>query len=195
MHKETSISKYVIVSLGIGIAVLAIVFGSILPMAKAKRYIKSVRNLSQVRSMEQFKINFDAVLNFYSPIGDEETGKFLGNEIFGAVNNTKQPEEVSRALVDYIEPRLMKDNVRHLLLVGRMYYAMWMNFKKESDFAKSEEMFLRAHEIGPRLPNPLYGLLDLYQRKGEKEKARITAEEILKEWPTDKRIQGVLMQK
>lgn len=192
MHKEISGGRYAIVVVGIVLASSAIVLGSILPLAKAQLYIDSARNVSQVRSMDQFRENFDAVLKFYSPVGDEEVAKFLGNEIFGAVSNPRQQEEVSRSLVGYIEPYFMKDNVRHLLLVGRMYYALWINFKKESDFAKAEGYFKRAHELGPELPNPLYGLLDLYQKNGDDAKVQELAKEILALWPTDKRIQGLL---
>lgn len=192
MNREVPIWKYAVVAAGTGLTILAIVFGSLLPFLKAQKYITAVRSLSQVRSLDQFRATFDHALDFYSPVGAEETGKFLGNEIFNAVNNPQQQEEISRALVAYIEPHLLKDNVRHLLLLGRMHYMLWLNFKDDRNFASAEQYFLAAHAIGPRLPNPMYGLLELYEKRGDQAKVREFAEKILSYWPSDGRVRAFL---
>lgn len=188
--------KKIIVFLGITFAVLSIYFGSLAPFAKAQRYITGLNAMPTIKSLEDFKKNFDKVFEFYSPVGDEETAKFLGGTILGIISQKEQPENVSRYLVEYIEPHLFKNNVRHLIMRGQMYFILWQKSQKvnESDFIKAENYYRQALAIGPKLPLVLYGLLDIYQVKGDSEKTREIAGRILQYWPEDEKVKAVLLQ-
>ncbi|MEK7635640.1 MAG: hypothetical protein AAB405_00955 [Patescibacteria group bacterium] len=184
--------KYIIVPILIISAVLSIYFGSLLPLTRSRRFIIALGSASSVKTMNDFQKNFDNAFKFYSPVGDEEMAKFLGTDILRAVSQKEQSEAASRFLVNYIESYLFKDNVRHLMLLAQMHSVLWQKSGKEEDFKKAEEYYLKAMEIGPKLPPVLYGLLDLERASGNNEKVKKISEIILKYWPEDKRIQQII---
>lgn len=187
------IKQFLIIAVII-LAILSIIFGSYLPLAKSRRFITGLRSISSIKTIDQFKTNFDRAFKFYSPVGDEEITKFLSGDILQIISQKNQSEAVSRALVDYIEPYLFQDNVRHLLVAGQMYEVLWQKYGKEEDFQKSENYFQKAFTIGPKLPPVLYGMLDLYRLRGDTENIKKIGEIILKYWPDDERIKEILKQ-
>ena len=189
----SKVIKNSIILILILLTIFSIVFGSFLPLIKSRYYITAVKNLSSIKSVADFKNNFDKALKFYSPVGDEEVVKYLANVIFGIISNKNQSEEVSRELVSYIEPYLFENNVRHLISGGSLYFSLWVNYGgKDRDLEKAESYFLKAYQIGPKLPQVLYGLFDLYKESQQKEKAIKIAQEILSYWPEDKKVIEIL---
>lgn len=187
MKKEI---KYIIAG-AVGLILFAsIVYGSLLPFARSRRFIAALRSFSNIQSIEQFTAVFDSVFNFYAPVGDEEIAKFLSNDITNVVSQATVPEAPARMLTEYIDSHLFKDDVRHLLTSGQLYYFLWKRFGKETDFQKSEEYFLKAHQIGPKLPPPLYALMSLYRDKGDKQKLTEIGQKILVLWPDDTVVAG-----
>ncbi len=170
------------------LATLSIIFGSYLPLVKSQRYVSGARSLSSINTIDQFKQTFDRSLRFYSPVGDEEVVKFLGSDILQIIAQGNQSEAVSRALFEYIEPYLFKNDVRHLLIGAESYNNLWRQFGKEEDFEKSENYFKNAYKIGSKLPPVLYGMLNLYVLKGDKEKAKEIGEIIVNYWPDDEKV-------
>ena len=177
--------RQVFLTLALITVIAGLFLGAYLPWVKASSYISALRNLSNVRSIDGFVANFDDAMNMYSPVGNEEIVKFLSNDILQLVNQKSQPENVSRALANYIEPHLLLDNPRHLLMGAQMYVIFWSKFHKDEDYLRAEQYYLAARAIGPRLPPVLYGLLDLYRSKGNTEKMRAVAKDILNYWPND----------
>jgi len=55
---------------------------------------------------------------------------------------------------------------------------------------KTEDYYLKAYAIGPKLPPVLYGLADLYASNGDVAKFKPVAEAILANWPDDKQMRG-----
>ena len=184
--------KIIICVIGILTAVLSIIFGSYLPLVKARLFIVSLSSASSIKTINDFQKNFDKPFKFYSPVGDEETAKFLSSDILKSISQKEQSEAASRILVDYMEPYLFKNNVRHLIILGQMYSVVWQKSGKEEDFKKAEEYYLKALKIGPKLPPVLYGLLDIERAKGNKEKVKEISEIILKYWPEDERIKSLI---
>lgn len=184
--------KQIALVIGIIVVLLSFVYGAVLPFMKAGSYLVALSNLPRVRSVQEFEQNFDAMFNFYSPVGDEEVTKFLANDIVSLVNQAQQPEGVSRALVTYIEPHLQQDNPRHLLSGAQLHTILWMRYHTKEDFTKAEGYYKQILSFGPKLPPALYGLLDLYQRAGDKDNARKVATTILTYWPTDASVKAIL---
>ncbi len=174
------------------IVIVAIIYGSLLPIARSRRFIAGLRALGSVQSLQQFQDTFDASFKFYAPVGDEEIAKFLSNDIMSAISQQDTPENVSRALLGYLEPYMFKNDVRHLLTTGQMYYILWRRFGKQEDFGKAEDYYLKVLEIGPKLPPPLYTLFQLYKDGGQKEKAKVIAKRILSLWPDDEQTKSTL---
>lgn len=174
--------KKIVIVIIIILALLSIYFGSYLPVIKSQAYIGALQNLGKIRSIQDFKNNFDKALNFYSPIGQEEIVKFLSNDLGGQFR-PEQKEEVLRLLTNYIEPYIFQNNVRHLLATARMYEAMWQYYKHEEDWQKAEQYYLKAYQIGPKLPPVLFGMANLYKNKGDLEKTKQIAIIIIGYWP------------
>lgn len=190
----SDVLKNLIIVLLIIAACLSIYFGAYLPFTKSQRYIVAIRTLPSLKSLADFEKNFDAAINYYSPVGDEEMMKFLSNDISSIIADQKQTEAVSRALVEYIEPHMFKNETRHLLTLGRMYSVLWQKFgRKDADYIRAEEYYLKAYSIGPKLPPVLYSLFDLYKLKGDNKKLKNIASEILRYWPDDEDVKEFLL--
>ena len=185
------LKQFIIVAIII-LAVLSIVFGSYLPLVKSRRFISALRSVSSIRTIDQFKGNFDQAFKFYSPVGDEEIAKFLSSNILQIISQENQSEAVSRVLVAYIEPYLFQDNVRHLIVAGQMYEILWGKYGREEDFQKAENYFQKAFTIGPKLPPVLYGMLNFYQMKGDTPKVKEISEIILQYWPDDETVKKII---
>lgn len=178
------VTKNIITVVLIVLAVASLIYGAYFPFVKARRYITSLNTLASVNSLESFYAHFDRVLLHPSPVGQEEAVKYLGSDISGFVARGDQPEEVARALVAYIEPHLFRNNVRHLLMGGRLYEMLWRGYDgKEEDFLKAERYYLEARAIGPKLPPVLYALHDLYGAAGQTEKRAEVRDAIIRLWP------------
>lgn len=175
--------KKIIIIVVIVLSLLSIYLGSYLPWGKARAYITALKNVRNVRSVEDFKENFNKTLNFYSPIGQEEIVKFLSTDLGSQFMKPGQPEEILRALVNYIEPYMFQNNVRHMIAMAKMYEAFWQHYKHEEDFKKAEAYYRKAYAIGPKLPPVLFGMINLYKNKGDDAKVREIAMIILNYWP------------
>jgi len=171
---------------------IAIVFGSYLPFMKSKIFIKAMQ--TTIASVSDFKTVYDKVFNFPSPIGKEETVKFLINNVDGWIGNQKNnsSEAAMRELVAYIEPRVFTSDVRHLLLMGNIYTNFWTMSQRPEDLAKAVDYYNKISVIGPSLPHALYSLMSLYERAGDKENLKITGEKILSYWPNDQVVRGLI---
>ena len=188
MLKKTFISAFLFLS------VLSVYFGSYLPFEKAQLYITALKQLTGVRSVGEFKENFGRVFDFYSPVGQEEVAKYIGNDVLNTVYGVESSsaEIVAREVTSFAEPHMLKNDVRHLTLMGQWYYVMWGRFKNSNDLKRAEEYQLAAFEIGPKLPPVLYGLMDTYRAVGNKQKIQELGKYILSLWPDDAGTKKVL---
>jgi len=185
---------YVLVPVGIILAVLSIVFGGIMPIEKSSLYISGLKQVSGMRSTQEFKNTFATALNYPSPIGQEEVSKYLQSDILGIISQNKN-EPVGRDLVTFMEPYISEDNARHLIAMGEMYGTLWNNFRKETDFQKAVGYYLKAYAIGPKLPPILYGIFSLYRAHGDMAQMKKFGNEILGYWPDDTNIKNALQGK
>lgn len=187
-----SIAKTTILWALVAMSVLMIYFSAYLPYAKSRAYINAIRAAQNLRSVEEFKKTLDKVFNFYSPVGDEEVVKFLSNDVASLINQEQATQDISRLIVEYIEPRFFENNVRHMITAAKMYETLWRRWGGEDDFKKTESYFLKAYEIGPKLPPVLYGMVSLYYAHRDFDKVKTIAGEILTYWPDDERLKPLL---
>lgn len=181
------IKKDILAEVVILLASFSLVFGVILPWRVATGYISSMRLVGENQiSLEKFTDLFKEVLNFPSPVGEEEVIKFLSSDIKGMV--ATQEKEVAKSLVNFIESYLFKNEVRHLLTRAEIRYTLWRRFGEREDFIKAAEAYQEAGKIGPSLPQPIYGLYNLFLESGQKDLAARAGREILRLWPSETRI-------
>jgi tetratricopeptide (TPR) repeat protein len=184
--------KLGLVSFGIALSAFFFVFGSVLPVLKSQAYINSARNVNKTRTISEFKNNFDKVFNFYSPVGGEESAKYLMSNIITVVSGQKDmSESVLRELIAYIEPKMYPET-RHYISMATLHTLALTRFKQQEDYDKAVGYYLKAREIGPKLPPVLYGLLTLYNATGDEKGVREVGGEILKHWPQDTRVSELL---
>jgi tetratricopeptide (TPR) repeat protein len=184
--------KLAVISLCILAVAFLFVFGSVLPVLKSQTYIDSARSANSVRTIADFKANFDKVFDFYSPVGGEESAKYLTSNILSVVNSQQDiSESVARELIDYIGPKIYPDT-RHYIAMANLHTIALTRFMKQDDYDAAIDYYRRARELGPKLPPVLYGLLTLYSAVGDDENTREVGETILKYWPDDSRVSDLL---
>jgi len=189
--KNEILKTFLLVGLIIA-SVLAIIFGSYLPLRKSQLYIDALSLIQSVKTIQEFEGNFDKSLKYYSPVGDEEVIKFLANTILQITSGQKQPEAVDKMLTNYIEPYLFNNEVRHLLAGSQLHQALLSKYKNMEDLQKMDSYLQAAYAIGPKLPPVLYSLLDVYRMEGDNAKAKQIGEIILGYWPDDKTISDIV---
>ena len=173
---------------------LGVYFGALLPLGKAQSFINAQTNLSTVQNTDDLKKLYDVPLTMWSPVGQEEAVKFTAGTLSDILMGQNIDEQTARWLVEYIEPHLFKNDLRHLLLLGDMYRVIWERYGgNPQDFIKAEEYYLKANAIGPKIPPILYRLTDMYLKTGNKDEARKHAETILKYWD-DENVRQVMSQ-
>lgn len=179
--------KKIFASLIIVLASFFLIWGAVLPWNMAGSYINALRSTRQDKiSLDEFISLFSGVLNYPSPVGREEVVKFLSGDLKGMIASQEEP--VARALAGFIDSYLFKNDVRHILTRAEIDYTLWKRFKKQEDFVRTAEAYQEAGKIGIFLPQPLYGLYNLFLEGGQKDLASRVGKEILRLWPTETRI-------
>lgn len=179
MNRQTII--YIVVPVGVILAVLSVIFGGIMPIQKSSMYISGLQQVPNMHSTQEFKDTFRPALEYPSPVGQEEIAKYMESDVLGIISSNNN-EDVDRDVVTFIEPYAFQDNTRHLIAMGEMYGTMWSKFHKESDYNKAIEYYNKARSIGPKLPPVLYGLFSLYRAHGDTADMQKIGQEILGYW-------------
>lgn len=172
------------------LALLAFYYGSYLPFRKGSLYIDAMAAASGAPTLEEFMTIFDKPLNFYSPVGNSELARFLGNQLLNSLNNV-MTENVERQLITYASDRLDAavadspglNRSQNLLILGELYRAQWMRYKNPQDFSRAEGYFETGLAGSPNRPEFLFGLGRLYVASGQMDKAQIIEAKIVSLWP------------
>ncbi len=187
--------KPIIIPVLILAAFLSLIYGAYLPYVKASLYITALQGLQNVKTLDDFDTDFNQALQFYSPIGQFETVKFLLGNIVGIISQKGQSEAVARALTNYVEPYIDVSYTAEPLTMGQIYATLWMNYThSDSDYAKAVAYYSDVLAQGPKLPPALYPLLQLYAAHNDAVDAIRTAETIHAYWPTDTQVSAFLNQ-
>lgn len=181
--------KYFIISILLIAAIAGLYLGSYLPLRKAGLFVTASVAAAQAKSLEEFVGPFDQVINYYSPVGQNETVRFFGNRVTEILRQ-KPPEEVARVLVDYETKQMNSisesrglNYVQSVLILGDMSKIMWLNYKKPADFEKAVSYYEGGLKLSPNRPQYLYGLLELYKSNNQSEKVKEISDQIFTNWP------------
>jgi tetratricopeptide (TPR) repeat protein len=190
-----------IIAISISFFVLVMVFyGSYLPYKKSKTFISSLNALGagQIRSFEQLDKIVSSSLKINSPIGQEELiRQFLG--VFAGFINQSDSPEVIDILVKYIEsyanPILKKGKGlsfnQDLYLAIRFYLTAYEKTKDQKYLDKAKQYAELSYSLGPKRPQVLYSLFDIYRLENNIEKAKEIGNQILTYWPDDENVKAV----
>ncbi len=182
------------------LVILGIAFyGSFLPMRKSQVLIHTLQTLRTSQSLEEFKNNLAIPLNFPSPIGQEEAVRNAANVILGVVQQTDQPEAIAD-LMNFIESYykpIVERGVgmsfeQNMYLLGALNELAFVKTKDVKFLSAAHNYFEKGLRLGPKRPQFLYGMFDIYRIEGNVEGAKAIAAQILAQWPDDQRVKSGL---
>jgi len=109
-------------------------------ISEKEQLIRRSRALEYFQSVQDFKDIFGPALFLYSPIGDEEIMKFLGFDVVATLASSQNdfPDAEAHKLVEFLEPKLILSDVRHLIIGGQLHAILWQRYGADDDYKKSE---------------------------------------------------------
>ena len=182
------------------VVLISAYLGSYLPYKQSTDYINLLRSQDSIKTIEDFKSRFAAVLDSPSPIGAEELTRNLATIVTNVVqyNGKESPavaEEVINFLDSYYAPLLAKPRGlsfgQDLYVLGSLNEVAFIQTNNPKYLAASKSYYLRGLELSPNRPQYLYGAFDVYRMEGNEAKIRETADKILTLWPNDEKTKNV----
>jgi hypothetical protein len=189
-----------IIAISASFFILVMIFyGSYLPYKKSKTFIDSLNQLktTQIKSFEQFDNIVSSSLKINSPIGQEElVRQFLG--IFPGFISQNENSEVIDVLVKYIktysDPILNRGKGlsfnQDLYLVTNLYLSAYQKTKDKKYLNEAKKYAELSYSLGPKRPQVLYSLFDIYRLENNMEKAKEIGNQILTYWPDDENVKA-----
>lgn len=168
--------------------------GTYLPIVKSRMYI-AASQATDIRSLDEFNKVFDPVLDFYSPVGQEEITSNYLDILVTTIKNQKD-----KGVVDYLvrkgesaaNPIIEKGAgfgfSQILLWMGSLYQEAYLATGDNSYYDKSVAEFRLGLKYSPNRPSFLYNLFYLYDIKHDKNGIVETGNVILKYWPNESKV-------
>ncbi len=191
-----------------GVIIVAIIFGvaafgSYMPMRKAQMFIATLQSLqtTPATSLSDLEGRLSTPLEYPSPIGQEELVRNMANSVLAFVQQS--PDATSTAaligfLNHYYDPILNSGKGmsfgQDVYLAGAINEIAFAETGSKTYLDAATKWYQEANQLGPNRPQALYGLFDVYRAANDATDTLITAEHILKNWPTDTRIGGAIQQ-
>lgn len=175
-------------------------YGSYLPFRKSSLFIDAIGRLGSARTVADVEALFSVPLDAASPIGQEELVRNMTNNIFNFVAKNKDKPEFTPPLVDYVE-RYYRPIVargkgmsfgQNLYILGALNEAAFLGTRDPRYLEAAQQYFEQGLSLGPKRPQFLYGLFDVYRLKGDVNRAKKIGEQILAQWPNDERARAAL---
>lgn len=177
--------------------VVFLYFGAYLPYTKSQKLISAMGSIQNGASLQGYENAFSSVLDYYSPVGQEESVKQLGNSTLSILSSQKNlpkniAEELLKFNLKYFEPIINNSRggnaSQNILVVGQIYHTMALNYNDINYLNIAIDYYQKGLVNSPRRPQFLYSLFEAYQEKKDYNSAIKTGEEILKYWPADTQV-------
>jgi len=196
MHDTAKKTIAVLASL---VVVSLVYYGSYLPLRKGQIFIEGTRNLENAKSLQEFEGAVSPALDAPGPIGQPELVRNVAGMVLNALRSSGDKPGIASALLDFIDgyyqPILAHDRgmsfEQDLFLMGTIYETAAVKTRQVSYLTTAEKYLRHGYELGPRRPQFLYGLLDIYRIENDVARATAIAEQIVAQWPTDTTTKGV----
>lgn len=182
------------------LAVFAIYYGSYLPYKKSSVFIKTMRDLNNSPSLDEFKKNISAPLDLTSPIGQEELVRQIASLVSSVINQPNANQTVINDLVSYVnryfDPIIARgvgmSFGQDLYLLGSMNEIAFVKTNQLKYLEAAKKYYEIGRELGPKRPQVLFGLFDVYRMEGKVEQVKAVGEQILAQWPDEERTRQAL---
>ena len=190
--------KQLIAVISSGFLLFLVYYGSYLPLRKSQIFIDALRNVKSIRSPQDLASLLTPPLEAPSPIGQEELVRNASNLILDFVRQGANGEFLSQSL-DFLEkyytPIINRGRgmsfEQNLYLLGTLNEYAFIQTKNPKNFVTAKIYYLKGLELGPKRPQFLYGLFDLYRFEKNISELNKIKDQILSQWPDDKRTQQV----
>ena len=186
----------IIVAAIFGIAI----WGSYMPMRKAQMFITTLQALQtpqgQATSLTDLENKLSVPLNYPSPIGQEELVRNMANSVLSFVQqggNATDTAALIGYLNSYYDPILNAGKGmsfgQDLYLEGAINEIAFAQTGNPTYLAAAQKWYSEGVALGPNRPQSLYGLFDVYRAENNVSGTLAVGTTILKNWPTDTRVQ------
>lgn len=169
-------------------------YGSYLPMRKSVLFIASMQKTSNLKTIDDFEKNLSVALDAPSPIGQEELVRSMSNTIANSIQGVSDPkgiDELVRYVESYFGPIIARGKGmsfgQDMYVLGMLNEFAFIKTKEPKYLAASEKYFKRELILGPKRPQGLYGLVDIYRMEGNVDGFKTIVGQILSQWPNDAR--------
>lgn len=191
--KNTLIKKIIGV-LAVAFILSVAFYGTFLPMRKSQLFIQTMKNLKSAKSLTELEDAISVPLDATSPIGQEELVRNSTNIFLNLVQQNDRPEVIAE-LINYAEkyynPIIERGRgmsfEQNLYLLGALNESAFIKTRDPKYLAASKRYYLQGLELGPKRPQFLYGMFDVYRTEGNIEGAKKIADQLLSQWPDDER--------
>jgi len=190
----------IIVAAIFGIAI----WGSYMPMRKAQMFIATLEALQspqgQATSLQDLENKLSAPLDYPSPLGQEELVRNMANSVLSFVQQGGDASSTA-ALIGYLngyyDPILNQGKGmsfgQDLYLEGAINEVALAQTGNPAYLVAAQKWYSEGVALGPNRPQSLYGLFDIYRAEDNATGTLEVGTTILRNWPTDARIQQALM--
>lgn len=176
-------------------------YGSYLPMRKSVVFIDAMQTTQSMKTIADFETGFSIPLGYSSPIGQEELVRSMANTVLSSLQRVSDPRGVQE-MIRFVEQQYAPIMERkrgmsfgqNLYLLGILNEYTFERTEQPQYLEASEKYFKEAVTLGPKRPQGLYGLLDVYRLKGDFAAAKAIAEQIVSQWPADTKTKDALNQ-
>jgi hypothetical protein len=195
--------KKIIALAAVAVILGVAVYGSYLPLRKAQSFIVTLRSLQTqpATSLQDLETRISMPLDSMSPIGQEELVRNMANSILAFVQrgtDATSTTELLDYLHTYYDPIIARgvgmSFGQDLYLLGAIHEIAFARFGNPAYLEAAKQYYVKANELGPNRPQPLYGLFDVYRAEGNASSATVIANKILENWPGDQTIRIALVQ-
>ncbi|MBI4085276.1 MAG: tetratricopeptide repeat protein [Candidatus Liptonbacteria bacterium] len=187
------IKKIIAVSVTILIVIIAY-YGTYLPMRKSMVFIDTMQLSGRVRTITDFENVFSVPLDYPSPVGQEELVRSVANTVANNVKNISDPrgvEELIGFIEKYYNPIIERGRGmsfgQDVYIMGMMNEFAYLQTREPKYLQNAERYFKQEQALGPKRPQSLYGLMDVYRLEGNVDEFKKIAEQVLRQWPNDAR--------
>lgn len=181
-----------------GFILFLMYYGSYLPLRKSRIFISSLRNIGSVRSPQDLAEVLTPPLEAPSPIGQEELVRNISNLILDMTRQGASGEFLAQSL-DFLEqyyaPIINRGKgmsfEQNLYLLGTLNEYAFLQTKNPKYFLAAKTYYLKGYELGPKRPQFLYGLFDIYRFEKNIPELDKVKNQIMAQWPDDARTKQV----
>ncbi|MBI3589619.1 MAG: hypothetical protein HY093_04390 [Candidatus Liptonbacteria bacterium] len=175
-------------------------YGSYRPLRKAQLFIETMRTLNEATTLDELKSRISAPLDFHSPFGQEELVRQVGSLFTNILSQPNVKPEVIADLMNYLSQnydpiiqsgRGMSFN-QNLYLLGSLNELAFLKTQQVNYLAAAKKYYLSSYELGPKRPQVLFGLFDVYRVEGNVSEVKRIADQILNQWPNEERTKKAL---